>query len=77
MIPIDFSWFVLLYVGSGLALLFGFWLYYDLRDRRLYEEVRERVTFHCIKCGQLYTDRSTEDASACPQCGFENAHLKF
>lgn len=77
MIPIDFSWFALLYVGAGMALIFGIWLFYDIRDRKLYEEVRERVTFHCIKCGHIYTGIRGSDVSACPQCGFENTRLKF
>lgn len=77
MIPIDFSWFALLYVGAGMALIFGFWFYYDIRDYRLYQEVRDRVTYHCIKCGRIYTAHREKEVSACPKCGFENARLKF
>ncbi len=77
MISIDFSWFALLYVGAGSALIFGLWIFYENRDKRVYQAARERVTFHCIKCGELYTDSRQKEVSPCPQCGFENARLKF
>lgn len=77
MITLDFAWFAVLYTGAGLAMVFGLWLYYDLRDKRVYQEVRERATYHCVKCGTLYTDGREREVSACPRCGFENARLKF
>ncbi|QYY35839.1 hypothetical protein [Ruficoccus sp. ZRK36] len=77
MIDIDFSVFTFLYVSSGMAVIFGLWLYYDRRDVRLYERIRVRHTFHCIQCGSLYSDRGRREVSRCPQCGFQNAKLKF
>ncbi|MEM9226942.1 MAG: hydrogenase nickel incorporation protein HypA [Verrucomicrobiota bacterium] len=77
MIEIDFSFFALMYIGAGIAVILGLWIYYDKRDRVLYERIRLRSTFHCIKCGALYTKQGAPEVSACPECGFENAKLKF
>ncbi|MBC2593297.1 hydrogenase nickel incorporation protein HypA [Ruficoccus amylovorans] len=60
-----------------MAVILGLWFYYDRRDVRLYERIRVRHTFHCIKCGTLYSERGTREVSRCPHCGFENAKLKF
>lgn len=77
MIEIGFSWFALLYVAAGLLTVFGLWLYYDWRDKHLYERERARVAFHCIKCGQVYSERQRAEVAICPTCGFENQKLKF
>lgn len=68
---------VLIY-GSVLVGVFGFlWVYYDRRDRGLYEEQRRRITFHCIRCDHLYTGTTKAETITCPKCGHQNVRLKF
>jgi len=60
------------------ALVFlGLWLYYDGRDHRRFEGARRKSTFHCIRCDRIYTAPSGTELCPCPNCGHENAHLKF
>jgi DNA-directed RNA polymerase subunit RPC12/RpoP len=64
----------------GLLLLgtFGFlWVYYDRRDREFYDQSRRKVTFHCIRCDQLYTQPPGAETAPCPKCGHQNVRLKF
>ncbi|MDD3179408.1 MAG: hydrogenase nickel incorporation protein HypA [Opitutaceae bacterium] len=75
--PPDVSIPVLLY---GLAVLGGFgflWFYYDRRDRTRYDVERRKITFHCIRCDELYTERKGTEIAPCPRCGHANVHLKF
>lgn len=55
----------------------GLWLWYDRRDHRSFEHERRKTTFHCIRCDALYTAARGAELSRCPQCGHENARLKF
>lgn len=75
--PPDFTFQIVLYgllVPGG----FGFlWLYYDRRDQALYAAERRKITFHCIRCDQLYTEKAGIDLAACPKCGHTNTRLKF
>jgi hypothetical protein len=75
--PPDFTFDVLLY---GLLVLgvFGFlWAYYDRRDRALYDAERRKITFHCIRCDHLFTEKDGTDTANCPKCGHANTRLKF
>jgi DNA-directed RNA polymerase subunit RPC12/RpoP len=64
--------------GSTLLGVFGFlWIYYDRRDRSLYELQRRRITFHCIRCDHLYTGVGSAETVPCPKCGHQNVRLKF
>lgn len=75
--PPDFTLHVVLY---GLLVLgaFGFlWLYYDRRDRAFYDAERCKITFHCIRCDHLYTEKAGADLVKCPNCGHMNTRLKF
>lgn len=75
--PPDFTLDVVIY---GLLVLgvFGFlWLYYDRRDRALYDAERRKITFHCIRCDHLYTEKAGTDIAPCPKCGHPNTRLKF
>ena len=75
--PPDFTIDVLLY-GLPVLGLFGFlWAYYDRRDRALYDAERRKITFHCIRCDQLYTEKTGTDMAPCPKCGHANTRLKF
>ena len=65
------------YCLLALGFFFGVWLYYDRRDHALYDTERRKVTFHCIRCGQLYTAKTGTETAACPRCGHTNARLKF
>ena len=64
----------------GLLVLgaFGFlWVYYDRRDRAFYDVQRRKISFHCIRCNHLYTERAGSETAPCPQCGHANVRLKF
>jgi DNA-directed RNA polymerase subunit RPC12/RpoP len=75
--PPDFSFDVLLYGLAVLGLFGGLWIYYDRRDRALYDTQRRKITFHCIRCDHLYTEKSGTETAACPKCGHVNLRLKF
>jgi hypothetical protein len=75
--PPDFTIAVVLYGILGLGGFLGLWLYYDRRDRSIYDVDRRKITFHCIRCDQLYTDKPGTETCPCPQCGHLNARLKF
>ena len=53
------------------------WLYYDRREHARFEIERRRITFHCIRCGRLYTSAAGAETCRCPGCGHENIRLKF
>jgi rubredoxin len=61
---------------TGLMFL-GLWMWYDRRDHASFDAECRRTTFHCIRCGHLYSARRGPETSPCPKCGHENAHLKF
>lgn len=73
----DYTLEVIVY---GLLVLgvFGFvWVYYDRRDREFYDVERRKITFHCIRCDCLYTEKSGAEIVPCPKCGHMNTRLKF
>ena len=75
--PPDLTLHVVLY---GLLVLGGFgflWFRYDRRDRALYDAQRRKITFHCIRCDHLSTEKAGTDLAPCPQCGHPNTRLKF
>jgi len=61
----------------ALGFFFGIWIYYDRRDHALFEALRRKGTFHCIRCGSVYTFKAGTDTAVCPKCGHTNARLKF
>ena len=65
------------YCLLALGFFYGVWLYYDRRDHALYDTERRKVTFHCIRCGQLYAAKTGTETAACPRCGHTNTRLKF
>jgi len=77
MFVVDLTLGALIYIFSALALIFGLWLFYDRRDKNLYEAERKKVVFHCIKCDKIYTGKQGSEAARCPRCSFENSRLKF
>ena len=75
--PPDFTLHVVLY-GLLVPGVFGFlWFYYGRRDRTLNEVERRKITFHCIRCDHLYTEKPGTDLALCPRCVNQNARLKF
>jgi len=60
-----------------LGFFFGVWIYYDRRDQALFDAERRKLTFHCIRCGQLYTAKSKSGTAPCPRCSHTNARLSF
>lgn len=74
---LDLTAAVVLYCAlTGVAFV-GLWLWYDRRDHRRFELERRRTTFHCIRCDALYSAQSGTELYTCPQCGHQNARLKF
>jgi hypothetical protein len=72
--------FTLYVVFYGLLVLGGFgflWFYYGRRDRALYDAERRKISFHCIRCDHLYTEKAGTDTAPCPRCGHSNSRLKF
>ncbi len=77
MFPSDIGIALLLAVAGGIALLVALWVFYDRRDRRLYDHTRRKTTFHCLKCGHVYTSVELHDLCPCPRCGHQNPRLHF
>jgi hypothetical protein len=75
--PPDFTFAVILYGVLVLGLFVALWMYYDRRDRLLYDVSRRKITFHCIRCDHLYTEPAGTAMAPCPQCGHRNVRLKF
>jgi ribosomal protein L37AE/L43A len=76
-LPSNYTLDVIIY---GLLVLgvFGFmWIYYDRRDRDFYDTKRRKITFHCIRCDHLYTEKAGTEIAPCPRCGHQNTRLKF
>lgn len=71
MIPITFSWFMVLYLGLFLAGVLVLWLGYEWRCRREARE-REQIRIFCRICGSRYTDTSGAEILVCPACGSRN-----
>lgn len=68
---------VTFFVVLGLLFFFGLWFYYDRRDKRYYDAQRHRRSFHCVRCGKLYSSLDRAETVLCPGCGFKNGSLKF
>lgn len=77
MSPPIFTVDVVLYGVSVIGLIGALWWYYDRRDRTFYDATRRKITFHCIRCDHLHTERAGTETAACPKCGHENIRLKF
>jgi rubrerythrin len=73
----DLALGTVVYCLLALGFFYGVWIYYDRRDHALYDTERRKVTFHCIRCGQLYTAKTGTETAVCPRCGHVNARLKF
>ena len=73
----DLALGAVVYCLLALGFFYGVWIYYDRRDHALYDTERRKVTFHCIRCGQLYTAKTGTETAACPRCGHTNTRLKF
>lgn len=71
MIPITFSWFMVLYLGLFLAGVILLWLGYEWTCRREARK-RERTRMFCRICGSRYTDTSGYEVVECPACGSLN-----
>lgn len=61
----------------GMLMIGLVWIYFDIRERRLYSIKRELHAFHCVKCGHIYGVRQSRAISSCPKCGFRNSKLSF
>jgi hypothetical protein len=72
-----FTFDVLLYGLCVIGLFAALWIYYDRRDRALYDAGRRKISFHCIRCEHLYTQPAGTETAPCPKCGHVNVRLKF
>lgn len=73
----DLTLDIILY-GTVVLGLFGFlWIYHGRRDRQFFELERRKITFHCIRCDHLYTEKPGVEIAPCNRCGHQNARLKF
>lgn len=77
MSPPDFTLDVLVYALGVIGLFSALWIIYDRRDRRFYDAERRRITFHCIRCDRIYTEKAGTETAPCPQCAHVNVRLKF
>lgn len=77
MIGLEVSVFFLLYLGVGGALILGLACYYDRLDFQRTAHQRNKVVFHCIRCGHIYVAASQAPECACPACGLKNGRLSF
>lgn len=68
---------VVIYGIAVAAVFLSLWLYYDRRDHRRFELERRKTVFHCIRCDALYSAPTGTELSKCPNCGHENARLRF
>ena len=75
--PPDSTLAVVLYGLLVVGLFVFLWVYYDRRDRAFYEIERRKITFHCIRCDHLYTEKEGTEMAPCPTCGHPNTRLKF
>jgi len=73
----DFTFAIILYGACALGVFLVLWLYYDRRDRSLYDVERRKISFHCIRCDHLYTEKAGTETAPCPKCGHLNVRLKF
>ncbi len=77
MIELSLSSVITTFLCLGLVFFFLLWTYYDRRDRHYYDSQRQRRSFHCVRCGQLYSSREQGEKVACKNCGYENPSLRF
>jgi hypothetical protein len=75
--PPSYTFDVALYGLLVLGVFIFLWIYYDRRDRTYYDAERRKVTFHCIRCDHLYTEKRGMETVPCPKCGHPNTRLKF
>jgi hypothetical protein len=68
---------VVVYCLLVLLFFLGIWLYYDRRDKALYDAERRKITFRCVRCDRLYTTKGGTETAVCPRCGYTNTRLKF
>jgi len=61
-------------VGAAFA---GLGQFYDRRDRARFAGERGKTVFLCVRCDRIYTAAAETPVCLCPQCGRENARLKF
>jgi hypothetical protein len=75
--PPDFTLQVFLYGVFVLGAIGALWVFYDRRDRALYDAQRRKISFHCIRCDHLYVAKEGTETAPCPRCAHVNVRLKF
>ncbi len=66
-----------LYLTGGIIIILALQYYYDQKQAELCGGERSQAIFHCVRCGNIYTDSQDHETSCCTQCKFENSRLKF
>ena len=77
MFTVDISFFVSAAIYSGLGAIAVLWVYYDTYGKTIHEDRRNRVVFHCVKCGHVYTAPKGVEEAHCPRCNMDNIKLRF
>ncbi len=75
--PPEFTFGILIYGILTVGVFGVLWVCYDRRDHASYEVGRRKITFHCIRCDHLYTDKPGTETATCPKCSHTNNRLKF
>jgi hypothetical protein len=74
---LDFNTAAVTYCALLGVFFLALWLCFDRRDHRRFEQERRKAAFHCVRCDRLYVGSTGQDLCACPNCGHENARLRF
>ncbi|MEI6283506.1 MAG: hypothetical protein WCP40_00195 [Opitutae bacterium] len=75
--PIDLDVFLACIVAMVIGALFFLQFWYDRRDALLSDHRRLSSVFSCTRCSFTYVRPRRRAEATCPQCGWNNARLKF
>ena len=76
MLVVDIAQFFSLLLALGVLAVFGLWMWMDARTTKLRREAPTH-SYHCVRCGNLYSGPESATKIACPRCGFANISLKI
>ncbi|MCG8528339.1 MAG: hypothetical protein MI748_18305 [Opitutales bacterium] len=77
MFTVDINLFVSTGIFIGLGFIAILWIYYDTYGKSIHQNKRDRVIFHCVKCGHVYTAAKGIEEANCPRCQMDNIKLRF
>ncbi len=68
MITLELSEAVSLYTGVLAALAVGLLLFAELKVTKVQRSLGKQFVWHCVFCGYVYLDESSDRISQCPRC---------